>query len=104
MTVKHVLKIYNDDYDSSKKISNFDDIFSPILGIIKSNGVIMIDDDSSLIKNLRDVILPYYKEMYTIIIPKMKILSDNYFRYLMNESKYVEIMNILLQKSVAETN
>ena len=101
--VKYILEVYDDDYDSVKELTSIKNLFDPILDIISANTVINASDTSSLIRNLTDHVFPYYEEVYVAIIPKLKIMIDNYCRLMINQSKYIEIIDLLLHKSQLET-
>ncbi|CAH6421769.1 Hypothetical protein KVN_LOCUS455 [uncultured virus] len=100
--VKFELKIFVDDFDEDIKITSIDSLFEEIINIIKLNGVLPIQNDSSLIKNLNDYIFPYYKYLYSNLIKLSKNFIDNYNRYIINENKHIEIVNAILEKTILE--
>jgi len=79
-------------------------LFNNIIIILQSNKVIQIDDDSSLIDNLQEHIFPYYQDLFTSVIPNIRIIIENYNRYIINGGRLLEILYLLLEKSTNEIN
>ncbi len=100
--VKHVLKIYSGDEDEDRTITNVDDLLEPINIILKKNTVLSIPDDSSVLKNLTDNIYPYFRDLFVHVITSMKILLDNYNNYILNENRYLNILEDIVQKAIQE--
>ncbi len=97
--VKLKTNIYKDDFDPHKNIKTVDELFQNIKNILITNDVFPIADDSTLINNLDSYIFKYYKELFDLIIPRIKNVIDNYCRFIINESRYMQIM-ILLNNQV----
>jgi hypothetical protein len=93
--VKLKTKIYEEDFDKHKSITSSNTFFENITNLIINNGVITISKDSSLIKNLENYIFKYYDNVFDMIIPKMKVVVDNYNRFIMNENRYLKIAQLL---------
>ena len=104
LLIKYILKIYDDKYDDAKNIESIDSIFEQILVIIQSSSVLKIDDDSSLIINIKDYLFPYYAEIFSMTISKMKIMVDNYARMIVNQGIHVEILMDVLARAKKESN
>lgn len=102
ISVKYILDIYENDYDPDKTYNSLDSMFEKIFDIIKQNPVMSIEDDSSIITNLKDYVIPFYKDLLNEVVPKMKQLIHNYNRYILNESRYIEIMALVNDKSIKE--
>lgn len=100
--VKHILKIYTSETDEDMKISSLDMFFDTINNLLMENNTLPIKQDSSLIKNLTTYIYPYYKDVFTSVIESLKVMIDNYNRYIVNQGRYIEIMTILLSKVMDE--
>jgi hypothetical protein len=94
--VKINLEIFEDDYDEDRDILSSADALSPILNIVKKIKAIPITEDSEFFVNLRDVLIPFYAEVFTQTIQTMKIVFDNYNRYLILKSRYMEMINIIV--------
>jgi len=93
--VKILIKIYKDDLDEEKSIKTIDELFQNIINIIISNDIFVIKKDSTLVSNLENYVFKYYKEVFMQIIPKMKIVVDNYCRFILNETRFINMMNKL---------
>ncbi len=97
--VKHYLQVYEDDDDKHREIKSFNSLMEPIYVILKRNTDVPFDDDSSVIKNIKDNLVPYYQDVIKYIIENMQYITDNYNRLIRNEGKHVSIMNSLLSKA-----
>lgn len=104
LLVKYQLQLFVDDVDPHRKISAIDQIFQPIIELLMNNPAIKIPEDSSLIVNLKSNIFKYYNEIISTVIPMMQIILDNYNRYIINDSRLVDIMQTMTQKATTETN
>ena len=80
----------------------FENIIQNIMKM--SNDQITIRRDSSLIKYLEDYVFKYYERVFDLVIPKMKVVIDNYNRFILNESRYLEISKLLNEKAIKEIN
>ena len=58
--VKHILKIYTDENDEDRTITSIDDLFNPIIVILKRNTAFPLNDDASLFNGLNTYIFPFY--------------------------------------------
>lgn len=100
--VKFLLRIYDDEYDGNKKLSSLDEILEPITKTLMDSDKVTITKESSLIENIDKYVFPYYIDLFAVSIPQMKLLIDNYNRYLLNSADHAEIMHILLKKTAEE--
>lgn len=100
--VKYILKIYSGDEDEDRTISSIEELFEPINIIIKRNTSLPITDESSIIKNLEDIIYPYYKDLLINSVTLMKVLIDNYNSFILNEGRYLEILDLIINKALSE--
>lgn len=92
--VKNVLKIKKEEshsYDKTVDTILFDHIFIPIT----HNEHIVVDDENKFVEYLEHNIIPYYKILYNNSIIQMKNLFEKYNGYIINESKYIEIISLL---------
>lgn len=92
---KKMLEFYDDEEDPDRRL-DMDGLFTSIITLLKENKTLVLADDSDLIKNIKTYLFPYYKDIYTQMIQAMKVLIDNYNRYLMNEKRHIEIISLLL--------
>jgi DNA repair exonuclease SbcCD ATPase subunit len=102
ISVKMILDIYEDKHDEHRKIPSLDDLFDKVVTILENNPVLPVNADSSLSKNIKDYILPYYKDVLNQIVPNMKKVLDNYKRYILNEERYIKMMGVIIEKSIKE--
>jgi hypothetical protein len=94
--VKNVLGVYSeDDEDRGDSIDN---LFNNIIDILKQNTTLVVDDSSSIISNLNRYIFPYYKGLFRDIIVGIKDVIDSYARYILSESRYIDIIRILFNR------
>lgn len=98
LLVKLKLDIYEDELDANKSIKSYDVFFNNIIGILTNNDVIAIGKDSTLITNLDNYVFKYYKDVFDQVIPKMKVVVDNYCRFILNEDRFLEIMEMMNQR------
>ncbi|QKF94003.1 ankyrin repeat domain-containing protein [Fadolivirus algeromassiliense] len=104
LLLKLKTKIYVDDLDAERSIKTVDDMFENIINILTSNTIITITKDSSFITNLNNYVFKYYKDIFELIIPKMKLVIDNYSRYIMNEGRYLDMIDVLSNQAIKEFN
>ena len=100
--IKYILGIYKNNNDKNESIKSVTDLFNPILEIINKNPFYVIQPNSSLINKLNTYIFPYYRDLLSYIIPKMFSLINNYNNLILNSSRHMQIINILLNKAVKE--
>ena len=99
--VKITMNIFDGDSDPDR-IYNRDDLYEKILKIIMLNTSLPLSDNSSLIKNMKEILIPYFKDFNELFINEAKILVDGYFGYLISESNLLKILSILLNQSLKE--
>jgi len=107
MIIKKLLDIYDDtdDYeDNDRNLDSIDELFNNIATIIMRNPVVPVKIDSTLIVNINNYVIPYYKEIIIQVIPAMKKIMDNYNRFIMNDSRHIDIMKELIDRAVTEVN
>jgi len=97
--VKLKTKIYESDFDEDRSIKSVDHFFNNIINIITDTKVLTIPKNSSLITNLENEVFKYYKDIFDLIIPRMKALIDNYSRFILNETRFLNV-SILFNKTV----
>ena len=95
LMVKHVLKLYEDDNDPAINIDSLDSLFGHVEHLILLNNTLPLSTDSDIIKQIRDKIFKYYIDLSNLVIHQMKNLIDNYNRFIINEGRYINIINIM---------
>lgn len=101
--IKITLNIYDTENDPDK-IYNIDSLYEEIINILLSNKVIQITNDSSLIENIKNYLIPYFKDYNTLFINESYNLVNGYFGYILSESKLLNIISLLLTQSIKENN
>ena len=96
LAVKYYTTIYHDQYDPDRKITTANDLFLPIIQILKTNKVIVLTDDSILIRNLQDYLIPFMTNTYQNFIHHLRLSVYGYERYLLNTYQLVRIMQSLV--------
>jgi len=100
--VKLIFRAYEDEYDDDKDFDTIDMMFDTIKNMLYTNTVMPIKRESSLIKSLDEYLFKYYKDLFTQVINSMKIASESYMRYILNEGKYITIMKMMCDKADKE--
>lgn len=91
---KNLTEIYLDKKDPDRKYQ-LSDIFEPIISAIKANTAFAIDDESLLIKNIKEHIIPFMTNTYRNVIHHIRLAIYGYEKYLLNTFQLVEIYNIM---------
>jgi len=94
--VKYVLKIYEGEVDPDQNIKSLDQLFEQIINIIKTNSTLPVNDDSSIVKNLKAYIFPYFIDYCNHFVKEAKILTDNYYKSMIAESKQIKILTLFI--------
>jgi ankyrin repeat protein len=103
--VKVILQIYEGDNEGEDDIdrnTTLESLFLHINKIIGSTTVINIQEDSSLLTNLKEYVYPFYIDYIGMFVKEMKLLMDNYLKSLQFQSIGLEILNLLSTKSSSE--
>jgi len=91
--IKFYTKIYDNDQDPVKQITNDADLFGPILKIIKTNSIIIFNDDNILIKNMKTYLIPFLMNTYDNFIRTIRTSIYGYERYLLNTYQLTNILS-----------
>ena len=90
MSVSKILNINISGYNSGK--DTFDDLLYSILGFFNLDTSINISDDSSFIKNIKDIVIPKYKLYLEISINSIHQILENYLFSTYNMTKDIDIL------------
>ena len=93
--VKHYTGIYNSASDPDILITNADDLFLPLINSIKSTRIIVIDDNSTVIQNVRDHLIPFMINTYQNFINYLRLAIFGYEKYLLNTYQLSKILNFV---------
>jgi hypothetical protein len=97
LAIKYFSKVYNNDNDIDKKIINSSELFLPIVQIIKSIRIVQITNDSLLVQNLNEYLIPFMTNTYQSFIHYIRLSIYGYEKYLMNSYQLFEILQILIK-------
>lgn len=100
--VKHILHIYDNDYDPDRKYNSVDELLTVASDIIMTNTSLPINDNSSFMINLKKYIFPYFEDIMQKFVLQSKILIDNYNRLLVSEYRHLDIIITLLEQATKE--
>ncbi len=85
LAIKYFTTIYNNSGDIDKKYNTANDLFTPIINIIKSNKIIQITDESIIIRNFRQYLLPFLITTYQNFITTIRLTIYSFEKYLLNK-------------------
>lgn len=94
IAVRSILKIPYSEYEDTQ-IYDIQKLFDAIVVGLKQNKEVPVLDQSSLMTELQTNTIPYYTRLFTIAITKMKTCVDNYAKQILEESKCMDIMDLL---------
>lgn len=95
LSFKYYTTIYFNNYDDDKKIITGQDLFNPIIQIIKNNNIIQLTDESTLIKNIKEYLIPFFENTYQNFIHHIRLTIYGYERYLLNTYQLLEIYSLI---------
>ena len=96
--VKIKTTIYENETEAETGLKTDESLFQEIINIITKN-YSDIPKDSPLITNLTNYVFKYYKTLFDLVIPKMKVVIDNYNRFIVNEGRFIDIMVKINEKA-----
>ena len=88
----------NDIFDSN--IDEGLDLFKIIVEKLLSQTFIPLTKESIVIKYIEKNLIPFYYEVYKIVIENLMKLSNNYDRFIENQKIYVNMLHQFLEKSI----
>uniref|UniRef100_A0A6C0CBY2 Ankyrin repeat protein n=1 Tax=viral metagenome TaxID=1070528 RepID=A0A6C0CBY2_9ZZZZ len=94
--IKFYTKIYDNSNDPEQKITNDKDLLIPILNIIKSVKMIIIDDNHIFVENFNNYLAPFILNTYQNFINTINMTVFGYERYLLHTYQLVTISNRLM--------
>ncbi|XWV26493.1 putative ankyrin repeat protein [Tupanvirus soda lake] len=96
LALKTFTNVYRNADDSDRRITTSADLFLPIIQIVKSNRIIQLTDDSLLVQNLREYLVPFMSNTYQYFIHHLRLSIYGYERYLLNTYQLTKIMQSLI--------
>lgn len=73
-------------------VTSFEQLFEPVLQLIKANNLVTTTDQSSLIQNYRQTFIPFIEHTYGNFIASVRTAIRSYEYYLLNTYKNVKML------------
>lgn len=99
LAFKYCTQFYQNKFDPARKILQDAQLFDPIISIIKQNTAIMIDDNSILIKNFTQYLIPFMMNTYRYTIHHLRLAIFGFEKYLLNTYQLVEIYSLFVENN-----
>lgn len=96
LAIKYYTVIYYNNTDVDKKITSSNDLFLPFIQIVKTNKIIQVTDDSLVVKNLREYLIPFMANTYQNFIHHLTLAIYGYERYVLNTYQLGKILQSLI--------
>ena len=93
--------IFKDKEDEDPDDNTIDSLMTELYEKLNKNGLNIQDNPEydNMFNHVKNVIFPYYREIYKICIEQMINFADSYNRYVINETRDLEIfVSVVLQK------
>lgn len=97
MAYKFYTGIYNDATDIDRKINSSSDLFMPIIQIVKEIKIVQIVDDSPIIQNLKNYLIPFMGNTYQNFIHHLQLAKYSYEIYLSGTYQFIMVTDQLLK-------
>ena len=97
LAIKYFTTIYDGSNDPNRKITGAYDLFLPIIQTIKASKILLISDDSPIIQNMRDYVIPFMINTYQNFIHYIRFAIFGYEKYLLNTYQLVEILRCIVK-------
>ncbi|AYV85307.1 MAG: putative ankyrin repeat protein [Satyrvirus sp.] len=91
LSFKYFTTIYYNNIDSDKKIIDAYNLFLPIIQIIKTNKIIQVTDESTIVQNFKEYLIPFLINTYQNFIHHIRLAIYSYERYLLNTFQLLSI-------------
>ena len=98
LAFKYYTQIYQNKNDPDRKILLDTELFAPIIFIIEMNKEVTIDDESILIKNFKEYLIPFISNTYQNFIHHLRLAIFGFEKYLLNTYQLVEIYSLFMEK------
>jgi hypothetical protein len=85
-------------FTKTENIKDTSEIFENIIGMLKSNIIYDINNNSHIIEIYKNKIMPYFRDIINIYITNMINLGDSYLKSIIDQKNYIEMLIMLLQK------
>jgi ankyrin repeat protein len=91
---KHVLKIYAKDDVKENDFNFMFNRFNNFLALRTASSP-LINDIDKLRSRINTIIKPYFSDLLVATIEAMKLVLDNYYIYIINDQKYLQILDTM---------
>lgn len=97
------LKIFENDTDPDRdtKVTTMT-FLQQIINRIVANTAFPMPEDSPVVKDLKDHVLPYFKDYIEIFVKKLRDLLEGYLKMIINQKNSLEITKLILAKAIRE--
>ncbi len=95
LAYKYYTTTYSNSNDTDMKIASSGDLFLPIVQIIKSIKIIQITDNSPIIQNIKEYLIPFLSNTYQNFIYHIRLAIYGYERYLLNTYQITKNFQLL---------
>lgn len=96
LAVKYYTSVYNNAFDGDRRITSSFDLYLPIIQIIKANKLVRLEDESLMIQNIKDYLIPFMSNTYQYFIHHLRLTIYGYERYLLNTYQLTKIAQLLI--------
>ncbi|BCS83054.1 putative ankyrin repeat protein [Cotonvirus japonicus] len=91
LAVKYFTTAYNST-EGDNILSKSEDLFLPIIQILKQNKTLSISDDSTLVQNINEYLIPFFINTYQNFIHHIMLTVYAYERYILNTYQLVKTL------------
>lgn len=94
VAIKYFTSTYS-DLDPERRITTVEDIFTPIQQILISNKSIQISEESQIIVNFKESLVPLFSNTYQNFIHHLRFSIYSYEKYITNTSRLLKVYNAI---------
>jgi hypothetical protein len=95
--LKHYTNTYYNDSDPDRKNTTATSLFTPMMEIIMTIRTVQITENSPLILNIRDKIIPFMEDTYYNFIHYVRLATYGYERYILNTQSITKILKLIIE-------
>ena len=96
LAIKYYTTTYNSSSDPDRLITSTKDLFIPIVQIIKQTRITPINDDSPIVKNIENYLIPFFSNTYQNFIHHMRLATFAYEKYILNTYQLLRIIQSMM--------
>ncbi|CAH6420650.1 Ankyrin repeat protein [uncultured virus] len=95
LAAKYYSTTYAGPQDPTRRLNSATDLFAPITTFAKGNPVYQLTDESVLVSNITNHLIPFMSNTYQYFIHHLRLAIYGYDRYLLNSYQLVRILSVL---------